>query len=208
MLVLSRECDTSIQIGPNVKIKVLSIQKQRVKLGVEAPNHVRVLRAEIAETDVQEPVEHAPKEDNPFPILVVEDDRAHALIITKALSDCFLSEVSVVTSGEEALRVLGAEETEEHAAPRLIFLDFHLPDMSGLEILRKIRSTPRYRTTPVVLLSSEQRESIVSSCLEAGANAFVSKSVHFEDFRRSVARTAIFWTSECRLPKGASPQPA
>lgn len=206
MLVLSRECDTAIQIGPNVKIKVLSIQKQRVKLGVEAPNHVRVLRAEIS-ADETHPAEPA-KETGPFPILVVEDDRAHTHIITKALEDCFLKEVTAVATGAEALQALDLEGAEDHSSPRLIFLDFHLPDMSGLDILRKIRATPHYKTTPVVMLSSEQREAVVVSCLEAGANAFVSKSVHFEDFRRSVARTAVFWSSECRLPVSAAPQPA
>ena len=48
MLVLSRGCDTAIQIGPNITVKVLSIQKQRGKLGVVAPSHIRVLREEIA----------------------------------------------------------------------------------------------------------------------------------------------------------------
>jgi len=203
MLVLSRERDTTIQIGPNIKVKVLAIQKQRVKLGVEAPNHVRVVREEIAQDPDQSggiPGAHSAADAHLFPILVVEDEPAHAKLITKALEDCFLSHIQVVASGEEALRTLEAEGAEGALNPRLIFLDFHLPDMSGLDVLRRVRSMPRFRTTPVVLLSAEQRESVVVSCLEAGANAFVCKSVHFDDFRRSVARTATFWTSECRLP--------
>lgn len=211
MLVLSRERDTAIQIGPNIKVKVLSIQKQRVKLGVEAPNHVRVVREEIsAEPQAGTPQEGLTANDvNTFPILVVEDERSHALLITRTLEECFLSNIRVVATGEAALKALEAEGHEADFSPRLIMLDFHLPDMSGLDILRRIRSMPRFKTTPVVLLSSEQRESVVMNCLEAGANAFVSKSVHFDDFRRSVARTATFWTSECRLPKSASAaQPA
>lgn len=204
MLVLSRECETGIQIGPNIKVKVLAIHKQRVKLGVEAPNHVRVLREEVAASGPEGGKPAAP-EANPFPIVVVEDDRSHALLIAKSLEECFLPNVRVVGTGEAALQLLAAEGPEE-LTPRLIFLDYHLPDMSGLDILRRIRATPRFKTTPVVLLSSEQRESVVVSCLEAGANAFVSKSVHFDDFRRSVARTAVFWTSECRLPGAAVTQ--
>ena len=205
MLVLSRERDTTIQIGPNVRVKVLAIQKQRVKLGVEAPSHVRVVREEIA----VDPASCGPGGDRPprpepqFPILVVEDERSHALLITKALQDCFLSDIRVVETGGEALRVLENEGSQEDFVPRLVFLDFHLPDMSGLDVLRSIRSSARFKTTPVVLLSAEQRESVVVSCLEAGANAFVSKAIHFDDFRRSVARTAMFWTGECRLPQAA-----
>jgi len=206
MLVLSRERDAIIRIGPNVRVKVLAIQKQRVKLGVEAPSHVRVVREEIAVDPVPSGSEagRPPRPDVQFPILIVEDDRAHAYLIRKALEDCFLSDVRVVETGREALEVLEQAGSPEGFVPRLIFLDFHLPDMSGLEVLRRVRASPRFKTTPVVLLSGEQRESVVVSCLEAGANAFVPKSVHFEDFRQSVARTATFWSGQCRLPRAAS----
>jgi len=205
MLVLSRERDTIIRIGPNVRVKVLAIQKQRVKLGVEAPSHIHVVREEIAVDPIPSGSEagRLPRPDSQFPILIVEDERSHALLIRKALEDCFLSEVRVVETGREALEVLEQAGSQEDFVPRLIFLDFHLPDISGLEVLRKIRSSPRFKTTPVVLLSAEQRESVVVSCLEAGANAFVPKSIHFDDFRRSVARTATFWSGECRLPRAA-----
>lgn len=212
MLVLSRDRDTTIRIGPNIRIKVLAIQKQRVKLGVDAPSHVRVVREEIAADSTQSGYsspEAAARTDQPFPVLVIEDDPAHALLISKTLEECFLSDVQVLATGEAAVRALSAGEAQGGLAPRLIFLDYHLPDRSGLEVLRTIRATPRHKTTPVVLLSAEQRESVVADCLEAGANAFVCKSIHFDDFRRSVARTATFWTSECRLPRATGfSQPA
>ncbi len=47
MLVLSRKCDTTIRIGPNIEVKVLSIRKGQVKLGIDAPNGVHIWRAEI-----------------------------------------------------------------------------------------------------------------------------------------------------------------
>ncbi len=49
MLVLSRDCDTAIRIGPTIRVKVLSIRKHRVKLGIEAPGAVRVWREELSE---------------------------------------------------------------------------------------------------------------------------------------------------------------
>ena len=47
MLVLSRSVDTAIQIGPNIRVKVLSLKKGRVKLGVEAPDAVHIWREEL-----------------------------------------------------------------------------------------------------------------------------------------------------------------
>jgi carbon storage regulator len=47
MLVLSRKRDTTVRIGPNIEVKVLSIRKGQVKLGIDAPNGVHIWRAEI-----------------------------------------------------------------------------------------------------------------------------------------------------------------
>ncbi len=49
MLVLSRDCETAVRIGPNIRVKVLSIRKHRVKLGIEAPGSVRVWREELSD---------------------------------------------------------------------------------------------------------------------------------------------------------------
>ena len=47
MLVLSRKRDTAVRIGPNIEVKVLSIRNGQVKLGIDAPNGVRIWRDEI-----------------------------------------------------------------------------------------------------------------------------------------------------------------
>ena len=48
MLVLTRKQDEMIQIGDSIVIKVISTGRGKVKLGIEAPNHVRVLRGELS----------------------------------------------------------------------------------------------------------------------------------------------------------------
>ncbi len=212
MLILSRGCDTSIRIGPNITVKVLSIQRQRVKLGVDAPSHVRVLREEVEITDgtsseVAGGATSVSATAESAPVLVVEDHPVHARLITKALEECSLFKVSVAATGAAAVESLAASDETACARPRLVLLDYYLPDMSGLNVLRHIRSQPRLRTMPVVILSSEDRESVVAECLEAGANAFVLKATHFDDFHRSVTRAAIFWTSECQIPGPFASQP-
>ncbi len=209
MLVLSRDCDTVVRIGSDVKIKVLSIRKRRVKLGVEAPSDVRVWRDEV----VSELAEHgltpeeavgAPTAAGPFSSLVVEDNPAHAHLISEALLECQLPDPMVVRTGAAAMRILGHdEEGGQGARPRLILLDLRLPDVSGLEVLRYIRSTAAIQTTPVVVLSVEDHNAVVMDCLEAGANAFVTKSTDYGEFRRSVARIAAFWGNDSRVPQPA-----
>ncbi|MEE8450662.1 MAG: response regulator [Thermoguttaceae bacterium] len=204
MLVLSRDCDTAIRIGTDVKVKVLSIRKNRVKLGIEAPRDVRVWRDELA----PEP-DRTPKTDpcgnDHFPILVVEDDPDHAELIGKVLSDCQVRNVMHVATGTAAIESLSANGAPagEVIQPHLVLLDLHLPDMPGLAVLRRIRATPRLQTLPVVILSGEQHETMIADCLEAGANAFVNKSGEFREFRESVSRIVTFWKHHCRTPRSA-----
>lgn len=47
MLILARKVNEAIQIGENIRIKVLSISESQVKIGIEAPSEVRIYRAEI-----------------------------------------------------------------------------------------------------------------------------------------------------------------
>ena len=206
MLVLSRECDTTVWIGPNVKVKILSIQKRRVKLGIEAPAGIQVWRDELidgsdmARVICEETIQRSLLEDS-SKVLLVEDDPDHAHLISRTLSEVCLNAPVVAETGGAALELLDLTEEEESGTqPRLVVLDLHLPDMSGLDVLRAIRSRPELRTMPVVILSAEQSDAVVTSCLEAGANAFVTKAADYEQFRNSIRRLGVFWGGECRIP--------
>ena len=209
MLVLSRDCDTVVRIGP-CKVTVLSIRKRHVKLGIDAPKGIQVWREEIRpEPEPRglrpEEAAAAPTPRDPFFTLLVEDDPAHARLISEALVEsCFL-QPRVVGTGRAAMEVLGGDKGADKnlVHPRLVLLDLNLPDMSGLDVLWYIRSTAPLETIPVVVLSVEDRESVVARCLEHGANAFVTKSPKYQEFRRSVSRIAGFWNNDSRVPKPA-----
>jgi carbon storage regulator CsrA len=209
MLVLSRDCDTVLRIGP-CKVTVLSIRKRHVKLGIDAPRGIQVWREEISPEPEQcglspEEAAAAPRGRDPFLTLLVEDDPAHARLISETLLEsCFL-QPRVVGTGQAAMEALGGDNEGggNLVHPRLVLLDLNLPDMSGLEVLRYIRSTAPFQTTPVVVLSAEDQDSVVASCLERGANAFVTKSPRYHEFRQSVSRIAGFWNNDCRVPEPA-----
>jgi carbon storage regulator len=65
MLVLTRKPLSSIQIGSNITVTVVSINKHRVKLGIEAPNNIRVVRDELLSA-----------EDKPGPVVLREPQAA------------------------------------------------------------------------------------------------------------------------------------
>jgi len=82
----------------------------------------------------------------------------------------------------------------------LILLDVHLPRMTGLDLLSKIRTDPLLYLTPVVMLSCSDDDAVAADCLDAGANAFVTKA-------RDPGAFSDFHCSDCRFLGQRMPRP-
>jgi len=187
VLVLSRKQDSSIHIGRDVKVTILGIRGSQVKVGVEAPSTTPVWRDEMPPRDqagpeLQELAFGRLSDKPPFKVLLVEDDPGHAKLICRILRECPLErpvEISTARTAEFALESLGMNGGR-NATPLvvpfdLILLDLYLPRMSGLDLLLKIRTDPHSFLTPVVFLTCAEDDETAAKCLDAGANAFVSK---------------------------------
>ncbi|MFQ5411599.1 MAG: response regulator [Phycisphaerae bacterium] len=191
MLLIERYNESAIQIGNNIKVKVLKTGQNRVLLGIDAPRAIPVVREEL--------LAKSPPRTGPIPqkadfrILAVEDDPDHVDLIRLALSETSTADLTVAPTGEEAMRILGRNGSEGAFKPDLVLLDLRLPGMSGLDVLRLIRSVPALRPTPVVMLSCSQDDGDVRRSIDEGANAFVSKSSSFSAFNESIQRIAEFW---------------
>ena len=211
MLVLSRKQDSSIHIGPDIRVTILGIRGKSVSVGVEAPAAVPIWRDELLRKgptglEVETREEGRSSGQKPFEVLLVEDDLGHAKLICEAFSECRLPrpiDVAVAQTGELAVESLGMDGGQRLAAPPcdLVLLDFYLPRMTGLDLLMRIRTDPLVHLTPVVIFSCADDDAAAANCLDAGANAFVSKSKDPGAFRTSIARIADFWGNECRLPR-------
>src|SRR5579875_3289233 len=89
-------------------------------------------------------------------VLLVEDNPDHELLALHALRKANLANaIHVARDGEEAVRMLhGTPEEGGLPVPQVILLDLKLPKIDGLEVLERIRSNPRTRRVPVVVLTS------------------------------------------------------
>src|ERR1700733_745599 len=81
-----------------------------------------------------------------------------------------------------AASLAAAEEALAEEEPALIVLDLNLPDGSGLELTRRLKSEPRTASIPIVACTAAVMQSDEEQALEAGCDAFVSKPIDKQGF--------------------------
>ena len=111
-------------------------------------------------------------------VAVVDDDRNMAMLLAYNLQAEGL-EVSIITTGKGALEEL------ERARPDVIILDWQLPGMSGIEILRQLGRLPMPRP-PVIMLTGRASSDDKKRAMETGATAFISKPFAVSDLVQSI----------------------
>jgi CheY-like chemotaxis protein len=108
-------------------------------------------------------------------------------------------ELKIVRSGVEALEYLHGDVL--HVQPRLVLLDLKMPQISGLEVLRRIRQDARTHLIPVVIFSSSTEPEDIVQAYHFGANSYISKPMDFEKFLHLVELLKIYWLELNQLPK-------
>src|SRR6266850_1922718 len=131
-------------------------------------------------------------------ILLVEDNQDDMDLALHALRrEKLANKIFVVRDGEEALDFLfcrGAfsERSFDHP-PKIVLLDLKLPKVDGIEVLRQIKSDPRTRMVPVVIMTSSKEERDVVNGYDLGANSYIQKPVDFKQFRDTVKHVGLYW---------------
>ncbi|HMD83092.1 MAG TPA: response regulator [Terriglobia bacterium] len=131
-------------------------------------------------------------------ILLIEDDPSDTELTQRALAKGrILNELVVASDGQEALDYLFG--TGPYAGrdisnlPALTLLDLKLPKVSGLDVLRRIRSETCTRRMPVVILTSSREEQDMAASYDLGVNSYIRKPVDFEQFVQSVGHLGLYW---------------
>ncbi len=137
-------------------------------------------------------------EERPVEILLVEDNPNDVELALHALKkNNIANRIEVVRDGAEALDFIfctGAyAQRNMDNAPKVILLDLKLPKVDGLEVLRQIKSDPRTRAIPVVVLTSSREDRDIVESYNLGVNSYIVKPVDFEQFNEAVRQLGLYW---------------
>ncbi|MEO7411633.1 MAG: response regulator [Sphingomicrobium sp.] len=130
----------------------------------------------------------------PVSIVMIEDDEGHARLIEKNIRRAGISnKLTHFLDGHSALEYLfNAPEGPAHNGPAMVLLDLNLPDMSGTDILTKIKSDPRLHRTPVVVLTTTDDKVEIARCYDLGCNVYITKPVNYESFSDAIRQLGLF----------------
>lgn len=127
-------------------------------------------------------------------VLLVEHDPANAELTLAAFKRAnFTNPVDVVRDGVAAIEFLQGPPARQQTLPAVILLDLQIPKISGLEVLRRIKSDERTRNIPVAILTVSQGSRDVADAKQLGAETFIVKPVDFQNFSRMVAQLNFHW---------------
>jgi two-component system response regulator len=132
-------------------------------------------------------------------ILLVEDDDLDAELASRAFQRAEVSNPLVrVRDGMEALDYLFAHgkyaARDVHDLPVFVLLDLNVPKISGLKVLEAIRTDPRTRHLPVIILTSSGEEKDRLGAYNHFANSYVIKPLDYDQFVAAALQLSLYWT--------------
>jgi CheY-like chemotaxis protein len=132
----------------------------------------------------------------PVRIVMIEDDEGHARLIEKNIRRAGVgNEIIPFVNGTDALNYLLGEDRSGAASAgrqQLILLDLNLPDMTGIDILQKLKGNKHTKRSPIVVLTTTDDSREIQRCYDLGANVYITKPVNYEGFANAIRQLGLF----------------
>jgi CheY-like chemotaxis protein len=132
---------------------------------------------------------------SPATILLVDDDEGHCELVRRHLRRGGINHPIVpVANGRTALDFVfctGSFVERSRDADLLVLLDINMPGMDGIEVLRQIKSDPKTKRIPVLILTSAENPGEINRCHEYGCDAYITKSVDATAFIAAVQENLL-----------------
>lgn len=130
----------------------------------------------------------------PVNIVMIEDDEGHARLIEKNIRRAGINNhIRHFVDGGTAIDHLWNDPSGPNKnGPALVLLDLNLPDMSGTDILEKIKTDEHLKLTPVVVLTTTDDKVEIQRCYDLGCNVYITKPVNYENFADAIRQLGLF----------------
>ena len=133
-----------------------------------------------------------------YDIAIIEDSPNDAELIVRTLKKNKITEkLIVLEDGEQALNYFLCQgefqKRDISVFPKVIFLDIKLPKVTGLDVLKQLKSNDQTRKIPVVMVTSSRQDPDVASAYNLGANSYVVKPVDFKRFKETINQLCVYW---------------
>ena len=139
-------------------------------------------------------------------VLVAEDHTLNQLLIARLLARVGILQVDIVDNGTKAV------EAVKNGDYHLVLMDCHMPEMSGYEATREIRSLPGVQScVPIVAMTADAMPGTRQNCLDTGMDEYMSKPIDSEEFEKMLSTWIILpaaMPAEPDAAAGASPDAA
>lgn len=179
MLVLSRKLHEKIIVDDRIVLTVVQVDGRRVRIGIEAPPDVKVVRPEVLKAEPGRAKADVASTATPKSrLLLVDDSPSDRAIFRRIMEDQQDLELLEAKSAAECLDRFQLEP------PDCVFLDYRLPDATGLDVLDEIRRRSR---VPVIMLTGQGSEQVAAQAIKHGATDYMVK----RDFSATSLRKAL-----------------
>ena len=135
---------------------------------------------------------------NPVTIIMIEDDEGHARLIERNIRRSGVNnEILPFRNGTDAVGYLFGPDgsgIDQKGRALLILLDLNLPDMTGIDILKRVKENKHLKSTPVVVLTTTDDSQEIKRCYELGCNVYITKPVNYESFANAIRQLGLFFS--------------
>jgi CheY-like chemotaxis protein len=142
----------------------------------------------------------------PVTIIMIEDDEGHARLIERNIRRSGVNnEIMPFTNGTDAINFLFGSDgsgIDRKGQALLILLDLNLPDMTGIEILQRVKQNAYLKAAPVVVLTTTDDAVEIKRCYDLGCNVYITKPVNYESFANAIRQLGLFF-SVIQVPQTA-----
>ena len=133
-------------------------------------------------------------------ILLIEDNEGDILLTTEAFEESkIVNNIRVIKDGKAAIQFFEGLTSKEET-PNLVLLDVNLPKINGHEVLTYIKNNEKYKSIPVIMLTTSSSERDILAAYKNNVNCYVTKPIEVADFMKAILKIEDFWINIVSVP--------